>query len=302
MLQKYPGKDLQKYQRAGIIAKEVREEIRKIVKEGMPIIDICEKVEGLTREKGGKPAFPCNVSINEVAAHYTSPPDDKQTIPEKSIVKVDIGVHVDGYIADTATTVCFNSEYEDMVNTAEEALEKAVELLQPGLSITRFGSEIQKTIKTRGYKPISNLTGHLIKRYIIHAGKSLPNVFNLSTSRIKEGEIYGVEPFVTVTDAIGRVENLREKTIFRFQKNKSLKSNYAKQILRYIKKNFLTLPFTERWLNKFASSSNYKSAFSELLQSKAVMGYPIFVEASRKPVAQAEYSILIEKDGCTVLT
>jgi len=297
-----PEEDLQKYQRAGIIAKEVREEIRKIVKEGMPIIDICEKVEGLTREKGGKPAFPCNVSINEVAAHYTSPPDDKQTIPEKSIVKVDIGVHVDGYIADTATTVCFNSEYEDMVNTAEEALEKAVELLQPGLSITRFGSEIQKTIKTRGYKPISNLTGHLIKRYIIHAGKSLPNVFNLSTSRIKEGEIYGVEPFVTVTDAIGRVENLREKTIFRFQKNKSLKSNYAKQILRYIKKNFLTLPFTERWLNKFASSSNYKSAFSELLQSKAVMGYPIFVEASRKPVAQAEYSILIEKDGCTVLT
>jgi methionyl aminopeptidase len=297
-----PEEDLQKYQRAGKIAKEVREEIRKIVKEGMPIIDICEKVEGLTREKGGKPAFPCNVSVNEVAAHYTSPPDDKQTIPEKSIVKVDIGVHLDGYIADTATTVCFNSEYEDMVNTAEEALEKAVELLQPGLSITRFGSEIQKTIKTRGYKPISNLTGHLIKRYIIHAGKSLPNVFNLSTSRIKEGEIYGVEPFVTVTDAIGRVENLREKTIFRFQKNKSLKNNYAKQILRYIKKNFLTLPFTERWLNKFASSSNYKRAFSELLSSKAVMGYPIFVEASRKPVAQAEYSILIEKDGCTVLT
>jgi len=297
-----PEEDLQKYQRAGKIAKEVRLEIRRTVREGMPIIDICEKVEGLTREKGGKPAFPCNVSVNEVAAHYTSPPNDKQTIPEKSIVKVDLGVHVDGYIADTATTVCFNPEYEDMVNTAEEALETAVELLRPGLSITRFGSEIQKTIKTRGYKPISNLTGHLIKRYIIHAGKSLPNVFNLSTSRIKEGEIYGVEPFVTVTDANGRVDNLKEETIFRYQKNKSLKNPYAKQISSYIKKNFLTLPFAERWLNTFASSSNYKSAFSELLSSKAVMGYPVFVEASRKPVAQAEYTILIEKDGCTILT
>jgi len=297
-----PEEDLQKYQRAGKIAKEVRLEIRRTVREGMPIIDICEKVEGLTREKGGKPAFPCNVSVNEVAAHYTSPPNDKQTIPEKSIVKVDIGVHVDGYIADTATTVCFNPEYEDMVNTAEEALETAVELLRPGLSITRFGSEIQKTIKTRGYKPISNLTGHLIKRYIIHAGKSLPNVFNLSTSRIKEGEIYGVEPFVTVTDANGRVDNLKEVTIFRYQKNKSLKNPYAKQMASYIKKNFLTLPFAERWLNTFASSSNYKSAFSELLSSKAVMGYPVFVEASRKPVAQAEYTILIEKDGCTILT
>jgi methionyl aminopeptidase len=297
-----PEEDLQKYQHAGKIAREVRLEIRRTVREGMPIIDICEKVESLTREKGGKPAFPCNVSVNEIAAHYTSPPNDKETIPEKSIVKVDIGVHVDGYIADTATTVCLNPEYEDMVNTAEEALEKAVELLQPGLSITRFGSEIQKTIKIRGYKPISNLTGHLIKRYIIHAGKSLPNVFNLSTSRIKEGEVYGVEPFVTVTDANGRVDNLKEEYIFRYQKNKSLKSPYAKQMLSYIKKNFLTLPFTERWLNKFATSSNYKSAFSELLSSKAVIGYPVFVEASRKPVAQAEYTILIEKDGCTILT
>jgi len=297
-----PEEDLQKYQHAGKIAREVRLEIRRTVREGMPIIDICEKVEGLTREKGGKPAFPCNVSVNEIAAHYTSPPNDKETIPEKAIVKVDIGVHVDGYIADTATTVCLNPEYEDMVNTAEEALEKAVELLQPGLSITRFGSEIQKTIKIRGYKPISNLTGHLIKRYIIHAGKSLPNVFNLSTSRIKEGEVYGVEPFVTVTDANGRVDNLKEEYIFRYQKNKSLKSPYAKQMLSYIKKNFLTLPFTERWLNKFATSSNYKSAFSELLSSKAVIGYPVFVEASRKPVAQAEYTILIEKDGCTILT
>jgi len=297
-----PPEDLQKYQRAGKIAREVREEIKKFVKEGMLIIDICEKVEGLTREKGGKPAFPCNVSVNDVAAHYTSPPNDKQTIPEMSIVKVDIGVHVDGYIADTATSVCFNPEYADMVNTAEESLAQAVEMLRPGLSITRFGSEIQKTIKTRGYKPVSNLTGHLIRRYIIHAGKSLPNVFNLSASRIKEGEIYGVEPFVTVANAAGRVDNIKEEHIFRYSKNKSLKNPYAKQILSYIKKNFLTLPFTERWLSKFASSSSYKSAFSELLSSKAVIGYPVFVEASRKPVAQAEYTVLIEKNGCAVLT
>ena len=297
-----PEEELQKYQCAGKIAREVREEIQKTVKEGMSIIDVCEKVEGLTREKGGKPAFPCNVSINDIAAHYTSPPNDKQTIPERSIVKVDIGVHVDGYIADTATSICFNPEYADMVNTAEEALAQAVELLRPGLSITRFGSQIQKTIKKRGYKPISNLTGHLIRRYIIHAGKSLPNVFNLSASRIKEGEIYGVEPFVTVTNATGRVDNIKEEHIFRYSKNKSLKNPYAKQLLSYIKKNFLTLPFTERWLSKIVPSDNYKSAFSELLASKAVIGYPVFVEASRKPVAQAEYTLLIEKDGCAVLT
>ena len=297
-----PKEELEKFQRAGNIALEVREEIRRTVREGMPIIDICEKVEGMTREKGGKPAFPCNVSINEIAAHYTSPPNDTKTIPERSIVKVDIGVHVDGYIADTATSICFDPEYDGMVETAQAALEHAVEILRPRLSITRFGSEIQKIIKTKGFKPVSNLTGHLIRRYIIHAGKSLPNVFNLSTSRIKEGEIYGVEPFVTVANATGRVENLKEAYIFRYSKNKSLKNPYAKQILSYIKKNFLTLPFTERWLKDFANSSNYRNAFSELLSTKAVIGYPVFIEASRKLVAQAEYTIMIENDGCTVLT
>jgi methionyl aminopeptidase len=297
-----PEEELQKYQQAGKIARDIRLEIKKTLKEGTPIIDVCEKVEGITRQKGAKPAFPCNVSINDVAAHYTSPIGDEQEIPEKAVVKVDIGVHVDGYIADTATTVCFDPEYDDMVDTAEQALAHAVEILRPGLSVARFGSEIQKTIKTRGYKPISNLTGHLIRRYIIHAGKSLPNAFNLSLSKIKEGEVYGVEPFVTVSDASARVENIKQKCIFRYQKNKSLKNPLAKKMLGYIKKNFLTLPFTERWLTKFSSSNNYRIAFAELLKSKAVIGYPVFVEASKKTVAQAEYTILIEKDGCTVLT
>jgi methionyl aminopeptidase len=297
-----PEDELQKYQRAGKIAREIRIEIKKTVKEGMPIIDICEKVEGKARERGAKVAFPCNVSVNEVAAHYTSPPNDKQTIPDKALVKVDIGVHIDGYIADTATTVCFDPEYQDMVYTAEEALQKAVEIMQPGLPISKFGAEIQKVIKTRGFKPISNLTGHLIRRYTVHAGKSLPNVFNISTSRIKEGEIYGVEPFVTLPDADGKVSDLPESYIFRYQKNKTLKNPYAKQMLNYIRKNFQTLPFTERWLTEFAKSNNYKAAFSELLSSKAVMSYPVFCESSRKLVAQEEYTIMAVKDGCIVLT
>ena len=297
-----PEEVLQKYQRAGKIARKVREEIRTTVREGMPVIDICEKVESLIRKKGGKPAFPCNVSVNEIAAHYTSPPQDKRAVPDNSIVKIDIGVHVDGYIADTAVTICFNPEYDDLANTAEEALKKAVEILRPGLSLSRFGSTIQKTIKTRGFKPVSNLTGHLIARYVIHAGKSLPNVFHISTSRVKEGEIYGVEPFTTVAEAAGRVENGEEAHIFRYLKHKSLKDLCAKRLLNYIRKNFQTLPFTERWLQGCVPPSSYETAFSGLLSSKALISYPVFVEASGKPVAQAEHTILVVKDGCVVLT
>ena len=297
-----PDDIFRKYQRAGKIAAEARQEARRIVHEGMPIIDLCEKTESLIREKGGKPAFPCNVSVDEVAAHYTSPPHDKQTIPEGSIVKIDVGVHMDGYIADTAVTVCFNPEYGNLVQSAEEALRKAVEILRPGLFISRFGSVIQKTIENRGLRPVSNLTGHKIERFSLHAGKSLPNVFHVSTARVGVGEVYGVEPFVTVANAAGKVESGSESYIFRFLKQKSLKSPHAKRLLKYIKENFRTLPFTERWLQQCIPPDHYEASFSELLSSKSLMSYPVFVEVSRKPVAQAEHTVLIVEDGCLVLT
>jgi methionyl aminopeptidase len=297
-----PEEAFQKYIKAGRIAAKVREQIRHAVSEGMRIIDICEKVESLIREGGGKPAFPCNVSINEVAAHYSSPPHDRRIIPENSIVKVDIGVHVDGYIADTAVTLCFNSDYESLQRAAEEALETALKLLRPGLSIAKFGSAIQKAIEMQGFKPVSNLTGHQIGRYLVHSAKALPNVSHLSLSRVRVGEVYGVEPFVTMPNAAGKVRSAKEAYIFRFVKRKSLKNDYAKRLLTYIEKNFRTLPFSERWLQECVLASHYSTAFSELLSSKSLMAYPVFVEVSEKPVAQAEHTVVITKDGCHVLT
>ncbi len=293
---------LQKHTQAGMVASEVREEMRRHVEEGMPIIDICERAESLIRRKGAKPAFPCNVSVNEIAAHYTSPPKDRRTIPEDSLVKIDIGVHVDGYIADTATTVCFNPEYEDLVHTAEEALEKAVESLRPGLFTAKFGSTVAGMVKACGFKVVSNLTGHMIGRYLVHAGKSLPNIFQISTSRVRLGEVYGVEPFVTLSDAAGKVESGAEAHIFRFLKRKSVKNAYAKRLLDHIQKNFRSLPFTERWLQGCVPLNHYKVAFTELLSSKSLMAYPVFVEATGKAVAQAEHTVLIVEDGCVVLT
>ena len=120
-------------------------------------------------------------------------------------MKIDIGVHIDGYIVDTATTVCFNSEYEEMVQTSRIALETAIRTIRPGISTSDLGSKIQGVIESRGFKPISNLTGHQIGRYMIHAGKSLPNVSHISFRKIHEGEVYAIEPFVTTPNAKGRV-------------------------------------------------------------------------------------------------
>ncbi len=296
------GDVIEKYRLAGKIAAEVREQVKRSVSEGMSIIDICERTEALIRKKGGKPAFPCNVSINEITAHYTSPPGDKRTVPSGGLVKVDLGVHVDGYIADTAQTVCFNPEYEDLVTTAEEALQTGIKTIRAGMFTSRFGSTVQKVIESHGLKPIANLTGHQVGRYMIHVGRSLPNVSHLSASRVNAGEVYAIEPFVTLKNAAGKVESGRDAHIFRFMKQKSLKNEHAKKLCDYIAQNFHTLPFAERWLQKVTSPDRYKAAISELLSSKTLMAYPVFIEASGKPVAQAEHTVLVTRDGCEVLT
>jgi methionyl aminopeptidase len=188
------------------------------------------------------------------------------------------------------------------VDTAEQALKTVISNIHPEISTSKLGTIIEKTIKSRGFKPISNLTGHQVGRYLVHAGTSIPNVSQISFSKIKLGEVYAIEPFVTVPEALGRVENGEEVTIFRFLKTKAVKNPYAKQLLKHIEENFRTLPFAERWLQGIVPNEHYREAFKELLSSRTLMGYPIFVEASRKPVAQAEHTVLIVEDGCVVLT
>jgi len=293
---------MRKYQRAGEIAAKVREEMKVTARVGMPIIEVCEKAEEKIRHLGGQPAFPCNVSVNEIAAHYTSPPSDEKRIPERALVKIDVGVHVDGYIADTATTVCFDPEYEDMVRTAEKALGAAVHSIRAGLSTSRLGSEIQTVIEQCGFKPISNLTGHQVGRYMIHTGKSLPNVSHFSLSKIGVGNVYAIEPFVTVKDAVGRVEDSPETYIFRLARRKPTRQAETKRLLKFIEARFKSLPFAERWLREYGSRQEYGPAFSELILSKCLMTYPVFVEASRRTIAQAEHTVYIGEDRAVVLT
>ncbi|MCJ7561316.1 type II methionyl aminopeptidase [Candidatus Bathyarchaeota archaeon] len=298
----YDEEALDKFRLSGKILRETREEMKLFVRENMPIVQVCEKAEALIREKGGKPAFPCNVSINEVAAHYTSPPNDERRIPEKAIVKVDMGVHVDGYVTDTAFTACFNPEYKGMQSAAEYALKIAVDNIHSEMATSKIGGIIENAIKNRGFKPIANLTGHSVGRYLIHAGTSIPNVAQISFVKVKAGEVYAIEPFVTLPEAVGRVEDGSEISIFRLVKAKSVKNPYAKQILKYIEDNFRTLPFAERWLKGVVPKDQHREAFKELFTSKALMGYPVFVEVSRKPVTQAEHTVLITENGCEVLT
>ncbi|MCL2134531.1 MAG: type II methionyl aminopeptidase [Candidatus Bathyarchaeota archaeon] len=298
----YDLEELEKFRLSGRILCAAREEMKNYVAENMPVIDVCERAEELIRSKGGLPAFPCNVSIDEVTAHYTSPPGDRSVIPVGATVKVDMGVQVDGYVTDTAFTVSFNPEGRSMTATAEHALKTVIDSVHGGMTTGRVGGIIETVIRNHGFKPISNLTGHSVGRYLIHAGTSIPNVATLAVTKMCAGDIFAVEPFVTHHDAIGRVDDGSQNTIFRLVRAKSVKNVYAKQLLKHIETNFRTLPFAERWLIGVVPQERHFEAFKELLMLKIIMSYPVFIEASKRPVAQAEHTLLIKEDGCEVLT
>ena len=291
---------LEALMKAGYIASRVREKARGYVEVGRPVIDICDFVEDNIKKLGGAIAFPCNVDIDRVAAHYTSPLGDPTVIPDGSLVKVDIGVHVEGYIADTATTICLEPRHAAMVEAAEAGLEAAIKMVRAGVAASDIGAAIENAIKSRGFIPIRNLTGHRMSRYIVHAGQSIPNIGGTNGYRLQEGEVFAIEPFAVPRDAAGQVIDGAPSNIYRFLKKRKVRSDAAKRMLKLIQARHRSLPFASRWVVKGVTGG--AKTFDELVEGKCIQSYPQLVERSGAPVAQAEHTVIVEPDGCTVTT
>ena len=293
--------EMEAYIKAGQTIAKVKREVPRIVKEGGSALSICEGVEELTRRDGCKPAFPCNVDINEIAAHFTSSPSDSSLIPQDSIVKIDLGAQFDGYIADTAITINFNDELQAMSLAVQEALERALKVIQVGTKLSEVGSLIERTIKEHGFKPISNLTGHGLARYQIHASPTIPNINSpLFFGRFEAGHAYAIEPFATTRDGAGEIFESVEGYIYRLTKIKPPKDKSAEKLFESIRQESLTLPFAERWYTHALSATEFTPAFNSLLSTHHIEAYPVLVERRRRPVAQAEHSVYV-RDGETLI-
>jgi methionyl aminopeptidase len=296
------GDELEAYRRGGRIISQLRKIIPPLVREGTLVRELCERVEAETVALGGQPAFPCNVSINDVAAHYTSPWDDASVLPKDSVVKVDFGVHVDGYINDSAVTVSLSPIYRSMIEVAEEALRVGVARVAHGVRFSEVGEQIEKTIAQYGCRPIRNLTGHKVERYTIHAGLSVPNVSGPTPGRFRKGDIYAIEPFVTVREAAGRVEDSDQMFIFRAVRERGVKSESARKIVEHVRRAYRTLPFASRWLYSSLGKAVVDDGFPEAVRSRCISGYPVLVEASGKIVTQAEHTVIVGENDCEILT
>ncbi len=289
------------YRKAGRIAAQVRESIGRYVKRGRLIIDVCERVEKMIQDQGGELAFPCNIGVDQVTAHYTSPSGDLSRISSGSLVKIDLGVHIDGYIADTATTVCLDPRYKSLVEAAEQALSQATKALSSGCQLSHVGEVIEKAILSYRLKPIRNLSGHQIQRYVLHTGKTVPNVSCFDLRRVSEGEVYAIEPFVTLPNFSGVVSGSKESYIFRLADSQDLKEESARHIVDLIHSRYGTLPFARRWLERELPPRDLK-VFDSLVSRKVLSSYPVLEEKTGGPVAQAEHTVLVTKDGCEVFT
>ena len=214
---------IEDYLKAGKIASEVREMVRVKDWVGKTVFEICEEVESEIIKRGAKCAFPVNASINEVAAHYTAEPNDPITIGDTDLVKIDLGAQINGFIADTAVTVCYDPQYDGLVQAAEEALEKAMSMVKVGVKASDIGRAIETTIKQMGYKPIGNLSGHSLDQYTIHAGKTIPNIWSIGGFSLSGDSAYACEPFVTTAEGGGFVRNGQIKNIFALNSRKKTK-------------------------------------------------------------------------------
>ena len=290
------------YLKAGKIAGEVRENVRKKNWVGSTLEEICEYVESEIIKRGAKCAFPVNTSVNEVAAHYTAEPNDSKTVSDTDLVKIDLGAQINGYIADTAVTVNYDPQYDSLVQTAEDALQNAMSMIKVGVKSKDVGRKIQNTIMDMGFKPIANLSGHSLDQYTIHAGKTVPNMWSIGSFDFSEDVAYACEPFVTAKNGLGFVRNGKIKNIFALSSRKRTKNDEADKVQEYIWNNFNMLPFALRWLLKEWEEKEARKLLDILIKKKVVKAYAILVEASGKTVAQAEHTFIPTQTGVTVTT
>jgi len=295
---------LSNYRRAGQVASEVRTFGVGLIKEGVCFVDVANAIEDQIRQKGCKSAFPVNISRNEIAAHYSPRIDDQSVFKRGDVIKLDVGVHVDGYIADTAVSVEVGTDkHTKLIEASRAALNQAISTLQDQASIMEIGKKIQETIASFGYTSIDNLTGHSMNRYVLHAGLSIPNVLDHSFEKIipRPGTVIAIEPFATT--GAGHVISGEGSNIYLCTdslRGRLVRDQSARVVLQKMRTMFTTLPFAQRWC--IPHISNADSMLKKLTFMGSLRHYPQLIEKQKGLVSQSEHTVVVTENGYEVIT
>ena len=298
--------DLESYIQAGKAVIAAKKLAKEIINPGALFLEIANNIESEILNQGSELSFPVNMSLNEIAAHYSPPIDDTTIVPERGLLKIEIGSHFNGFIADSAFTINIDEdpELQNYVDAATEGLEAAIGIFKPGAKLYELGEAIAERIMSYGLRPITNLGGHELKPYNLHAGPFIPNYKETTYNQVlKPGDAYACEPFAT--SGVGKVVNGRHSYIFRFVKQVKKNLSYEhKGYMNKIKENCKNLPFSPRFLenNNLIPKNKIKRTIDEFIRKKILDHYPLLVERSGAPVAQQEHTIVIDLDGKPIVT
>jgi len=300
--------EIDSYVKAGEIAKKTKLYAREIIKKGVKLIDVAEKIDAKILELGGGFAFPVNLSLNEYAAHYTPAPGD-ETVAE-GILKIDVGVSVDGFIADTAFSMDLteDGEFKEMIELNEKLAKEVIETVKSGMKVRDIGETVQGVMDgaSEKFAVIRSLCGHSIAQYRIHAGLTISNYRN-NNSIVLEDVTIAVEPFVTT--GVGDIFEGKGGGIYYLESDRPVRDRDARKVLEFIKENFGSSNFCARWLNKDGecvveegwSTTKIKFVLGTLVRAGILHEHPILIEKSRAPVSQAENTFVIS-DGEVICT
>jgi len=289
--------DLKDYRKAGEIAKKITAYAKSLIKPDMLLIEIAQKIHAEIEKQDAKAAFPVNLSIDEVAAHYHPTIDDKTKA--QGLLKIDIGIHINGFIADTAFSIDLtpNNEHKKLIQANEQALTNALDTLNKDPTLNEIGEAIQTTIEQAGFSPVVNLSGHGLEQYEIHAGITIPNYANGNQNKIDPGA-YAIEPFATTGE--GRIYEGPSSNIYALINPKNVRSPTARKILEYVMEEYKTLPFSLREMQeKFGAMA--RLAIKQMTQEDILHEFPQLIEKSHKPVSQAEHTF-IKSDKEIIIT
>jgi methionyl aminopeptidase len=282
---------LKKYVKAGEISKEVKNFARNEIKPGLKLLDLADNIEKMIKDKAGI-AFPVNISLNDIAAHYTPDIGDTLTFKEGDLIKVDVGIQIDGFIADTAFSVKIGEKGHPLIEAAEDALNQFIKEIRPGKTVGEMSALIEEVVTSHGVKPIRNLAGHTLEQYTQHGGLSIPSGHVPSNEEIKEDQVLGMEVFTT--DGEGLVKESFPTLIYMFLEPKPVRMMESRKIMQLIIDEFKTLPFAKRWLKDVGSPVKIHMALKELVERGVLHEYPPLRERANGLTAQAEETIIVQ--------
>lgn len=291
-------KNLEDYKKAGEIAQKVTAYVKKLIKPGMPLVEIAQKIQAEIEKQGAISAFPVNLSIDDVAAHYHPTIDDETKAT--GLLKIDLGIHINGFVADTAFSIDLTPEkkYKQLIEASEQALKNALEKTKENPTLSQIGKTIQQTIEAKGFSPIINLSGHSLAQYEIHAGVTIPNYENNNLNKLEPGA-YAIEPFATTGE--GRIYEGPSGNIFAIINPKNTRSPTARKILDYVMDKYQTLPFSLREMQeRFGPMA--RLAIKEMENQGIIHNFSQLIEKSHKPVSQAEHTFIKTKDNQIIIT